>query len=99
MIIWRGMGVLALVVAVALNVLVNESANNLFGIPDGFKHYRDAHKYMWFVGMGLSAIACWYLGRWLDAREIKNAMVGRCVVCGWHLADVQLTGAPPLWMS
>ena len=34
MIIWRGMGVLALVVAIALNVLVNESANNLFGIPD-----------------------------------------------------------------
>ena len=46
MIIWRGMGVLALVVAIALNVLVNESANNLFGIPDGFKHYRDAHKYV-----------------------------------------------------
>ena len=72
MIIWRGMGVLALVVAVALNVLVNESVNNLFGIPDGFKHYRDAHKYMWLVGMGLSAIACWYLGRWLDARETRN---------------------------
>ena len=75
MIIWRGMGVLALVIAVALNVLVNESANNLFGIPDGFKHYRDENKYMWFVGMSLSAIACWYLGRWLDARETRNAKV------------------------
>ena len=53
------MGVLALVVATALNVLANESANNLFGIPDGVRHYRDPHKYMWFVGMGLPAIACW----------------------------------------
>ena len=50
---------LALVVATALNVLANESANNLFGIPDGVRHYRDPHKYMWFVGMGLPAIACW----------------------------------------
>ena len=69
------MGVLTLVVAVVINVLVNESVNALLGIPDGFKHYRDAHTWLWLLGMGLSAIACWYLGQWLDARETKNAKV------------------------
>ena len=75
MIIWRGMGVLALIIAVVVNLIVNETANSMFGIPDGFKHYRDAHKVIWVVGMGLSALVCWYFGNWLESREIQNGKV------------------------
>lgn len=73
MIIWRGMGILALIVAVLINVLINEGSNSFFGIPEGYKHYRDAHKWMWLVGMGLSGIACWYLGRWIEVHELNKA--------------------------
>lgn len=75
MIIWRGMGILALLVAVAINVAINEAANGYFGVPEGFKHYRDAHGWLWLVGMTLSAAACWYLGAWLDAGARKDAQV------------------------
>jgi|GEM_PF-3233077 len=75
MIVWRGYGWLALMVAVVINVSLNEAANAVFGIPPGVKHYRDAHPVVWLIGMGLSAAACWLLGTWLDAREQRNAKV------------------------
>lgn len=75
MIVWRGMGILALLVAVLINVSLNEAANAWLGVPEGVKHYRDVHPWVWWLGMGLSAVACWYLGRWLEARELKNAKV------------------------
>jgi hypothetical protein len=75
MVIWRGMGILALLVAILINVALNEGANNFFGVPEGFKHYRDAHSWVWLLGMSLSAAACWFLGRWVDARALRNAQV------------------------
>lgn len=75
MIVWRGMGILALVVAVLINVGVNEAADAWLGMPDGVKHYHNLHPWLWLVGMGLSGIACWFLGLWLDARELKNAKI------------------------
>lgn len=73
MLIWRGMGVLALVVAVVINMALNETAKAWIGFPEGVTRYHDLHSWFWMLGMGLSAIACWFLGRWLEARELKNA--------------------------
>lgn len=75
MIVWRGMGVLALLVAVVINLLVNEAADAALGVPTGFQHYHNAHPALWLVGMGLSAVACWFMGRWLEARELRKAKV------------------------
>lgn len=74
MIVWRGMGFLALIVAMIFNVFIQVAIDSL-GIHDGFPHYRDAHRWVWMVGMGLSAVGCWYLGKWLEARDFKNARV------------------------
>lgn len=73
MLIWRGKGILALLIAVIINVTINEGANALYGIPDGFRHYRDAHPWIWLLGMGLSAVACWYFGLWLETDARRNA--------------------------
>jgi len=74
MIIWRGMGFLALIVAMVMNTALQVATDGL-GIPEGFKHYRDAHGWVWILGMGLSAAGCWFLGKWLEAREVKNGKV------------------------
>jgi hypothetical protein len=75
MIIWRGMGILALIIAVIVSLIVHETANSMLGIPEGIKHYRDAYKVRWIVSMGLSALACWFFGNWLESRELKNTKV------------------------
>jgi hypothetical protein len=73
MLIWRGKGIFALLIAVLINLIINESSNAYFGIPEGFHHYRDAHQWVWLLGMGLSALACWYLGLWVEADTLRNA--------------------------
>lgn len=75
MIIWRGYGVLALIVAAICNVAMEQATDGFYGIPEGFRHYREAHGWVWFVGMWASAVGCWFLGRWLEARELKSARV------------------------
>lgn len=88
MIVWRGWGLLALLVAVAINVFF-EQWTDRWGIPDGFRHYRDAYSWVWFVGFALSALACWFLGRWLEARELRHAQVLTDKTTG---QDVRLVG-------
>ena len=73
MLIWRGKGLVALVIAVIINVLINEGANAYFGVPEGVKHYREAHPWLWLLGMGLSAIACWYFGVFVEKQDQENA--------------------------
>lgn len=73
MLVWRGKGILALIIAVIINVVINESANAYFGVPEGVKHYRDAHPWLWLVGMSLSAVACWYIGVWIEKQDQENA--------------------------
>ena len=75
MIVWRGWGLLALILGAAINVGIEQLTDNFFSIPEGFKHYRDAHTWWWFIGMLLSAVACWFAGLALDKRALKNAQV------------------------
>jgi hypothetical protein len=75
MIIWRGWGISAILIAALFNVLMEQLTDNFLAIPDGFKHYRDAHSWVWLVGMWLSAAGCWFAGKALDAHELKNAKI------------------------
>lgn len=76
MIIWRGWGILAILVFGLVNVALGElAADQFLGIPEGFRHYRDAHNGInVFCGL-LSALACWFVGTWLEAWALKRAQV------------------------
>jgi hypothetical protein len=75
MIIWRGYGVLAFIIAVLINLSIEGILEATVGLPKGIIQYRKEHSWVWLVGMGLSGIACWYVGKALDARELKNAKI------------------------
>lgn len=76
MIIWRGWGVLALIVGVVVHLVIAFVLEQTLGIPDSaMKAYRAEHTWLWFVGMGLSAVACWFTGVALEKRELKSAKV------------------------
>lgn len=73
MIVWRGCGLLALIIGAVINVGIEQLTDNFFLVPEGFKHYRDAHTWAWFVGMLLSAIACWVAGTALEKHALAKA--------------------------
>lgn len=75
MLIWRGKGFLALVLAIVINLTFNAAADATFGIPPGFKHYRDTHGWLWLAGMLATAVACWFLGIWLEKRALANSKI------------------------
>lgn len=75
MIIWRGWGLLALLLAAACNVGMEQATDAWYGIPEGFRHYREANGWVWLVGMWASAAACWFAGKWFEAYEARNARV------------------------
>jgi hypothetical protein len=74
MIIWRGWGWLALVVFAIVSVAFDEATNAWFAVPAG-EHYRDAHPWASLLGGLITSAACWYLGKWLEARELAKAQV------------------------
>ena len=63
--IWRGMGILVLIITVVMLVLLQGITGVAFGDP----HYSTTHT--WVVGAAclLSAVAVYFLGRYLNNRE------------------------------
>lgn len=75
MIVWRGKGLLVLLVGFVCSWLIEWLADSVFGIPEGRQHYREAHSWVWLLSMGSSAVACWFVGQQLEAHELKTAKV------------------------
>jgi hypothetical protein len=75
MIIWRGWGVLALIIMALIGVAMEGILEVTAGLPHGIKQYRVEHPWVELVSFGLSAIACWFAGTALERRELKNAQI------------------------
>jgi hypothetical protein len=94
MIIWRGWGVLALIIMAVFGVGMEALLDATVGLPNGIKQYRAEHPWVELVSFGLSAIACWYVGTALERRELKNAKVVTDKETG---QDVRLIGRHDLF--
>lgn len=75
MIIWRGWGVLALIIMALTAVAIEGILEATVGLPNGIKQYRVEHPWVWLVSFGLAAFFCWFAGTALERRELKNAKV------------------------
>jgi hypothetical protein len=75
MIIWRGWGVLALIIMALTAVAIEGILEATVGLPNGIKQYRVEHPWVWLVSFGLAAVFCWFAGTALERRELKNAKV------------------------
>jgi hypothetical protein len=75
MIIWRGWGVLALIIMALTAVAIEGILEATVGLPNGIKQYRVEHPWVWLVSFGLAAVFCWFTGTALERRELKNAKI------------------------
>ncbi len=64
MLVWRGWGIGALLLAVVVNLLVQ----SLIGAAMGDGDYGKTHGWTWFVSMGLAAVCVWFAGVKLEAK-------------------------------
>jgi hypothetical protein len=63
MIIWRGWGILALVIPLALGFLAEEACKALLGGEAPNRYFQ--------LGAGAGLLVVWFLGRWLNGRPQK----------------------------
>lgn len=90
MLIWRGWGFVAILILGIAQAFVGEYLfDTVFGIPEGVKHYRDAHPSVYAVCGILAAIGCWVTGTWLENREIAK---GHLVVDKETGQEIRLVG-------
>lgn len=75
MIIWRGWGVIALIIMALTAVAIEGILEATVGLPNGIKQYRVEHPWVWLVSFGLAAVFCWFAGTALERRELKNAKI------------------------
>lgn len=75
MIIWRGWGVIALIIMTLTAVAIEGILEATVGLPNGIKQYRVEHPWVWLVSFGLAAVFCWFAGTALERRELKNAKI------------------------
>lgn len=64
MVVWRGWGIGALLIAVIVNVLMQ----SLIGMAMGDDNYGKAHGWTWIVSMGIAAVCVWFAGVRLEAQ-------------------------------
>lgn len=89
MLIWRGWGLMVLVLGVLGTLVTQLLVERYADMPGSFEAYRDAHRWVWLVSLGSAAAACWWLGQALEARALKRARVLTDAATG---EQVQLKG-------
>jgi hypothetical protein len=75
MIVWRGNGLVALIVVLVFNTIVNVIAEKAWGLPQGIWDIRNAYPWLWLVGMWPSAIFCWFYGKRLKEQAERDAVL------------------------
>ena len=65
MIIWRGLGFLVAVIVFANSLIANLITN----IITGSETYWEEHQWPLALSLVVSAIICWFLGKYLDGRK------------------------------
>ena len=67
MIIWRGLGYLVAVIVFISSLIANFITNVITGSED----YWEKHRWPFALSLIFSAIACWFLGKYLTTRKRK----------------------------
>ena len=75
MIVWRGWGFLPLLLMIIISALVELIKDYLLAVQNGTNHYRYTHDWVLALAMALTGVACWFLGRWFENRELRKAQV------------------------
>jgi hypothetical protein len=75
MLIWRGWGLIPLILFAIINFLIQWAADSWIGPTEGLKHFSDDHSWVYFLSLTISAIACWLAGTALDKDVLKNAKI------------------------
>ena len=75
MIVWRGWGLVVIVIGILCNILTGLIADSIGGIDQGAKSFAATHQWVWLIGMGLSACSCWYVGVWMEKRAREKGQV------------------------
>jgi hypothetical protein len=64
MLVWRGWGIGALLVAVIVNILMQ----SLIGLVMGDDNYGKTHGWTWIISMGIAAVCVWFAGVKLESK-------------------------------